>query len=395
MTGNTMPDLPSRLRQNRIGIMSCSWKDLDFATHCRESARLDVGYIEDFAHRLDEERIPLDTARSVLADSGLPLLLVIARDLDVANPSACTTALARDCERWRRIGLSTFVTLRARREVDFDAFLRCLEGCGETVRAAGLTPLAQNHRGGRVESPEELLACAPTGVGLHFDTQQFPWSGHDSLEAWNLLGSRIVHAHLGDRDVDSRGVPFGSGVAHLAELLRRMQAGGYRGGLTIETEYGPNDAAGAGPISEAKGFIEAQLAPFGALGCAPGSGHAALASAGLPLIETDWGSLHWIANASVFAGCGQTLGLVTIKPGHSNGAHRHPADEELILVQRGRCRHRCGGREVLLEAGDVLRLPPGQPHQATNIGEADLELLVAYPCGSRSFESISLQEASL
>jgi mannose-6-phosphate isomerase-like protein (cupin superfamily) len=49
-------------------------------------------------------------------------------------------------------------------------------------------------------------------------------------------------------------------------------------------------------------------------------------------------------------------------------------------------------QQVTLEPGDVLFIPAGQAHGATNIGDEPLELIVNYPTGHRSFESIRKAE---
>jgi quercetin dioxygenase-like cupin family protein/sugar phosphate isomerase/epimerase len=398
MTGNSdrpdqsWPQYPASVRSHRVGVMRCSWGATSFDEHCRLAAGLGAGYVEDFSWNLAPETIAPDAARDALEAAGIPLLLLIAPNLDCADIAGSCDRLARDLEHWRRIGLTTFVTLRAGRGPTLDDFLRTLEAAARVVRAAGLTPVTQNHRGGVVESPQELAACVATGVALHFDTQQWPMAGHDALAAWDLAGPQVRHVHLGERDAAIEGAPFGTGITRMRELLQRMHATGYRGAMSLETEYGPNDASALPIVAEAMAFVDAVLEPLGALGAGRPSAQAAIAACAVPAIEADWGRLHWIASGGVFAGCDQTLGLVTIHPGRSNGLHRHPDDQEVLYVQRGRCRHICGEQTVLLEAGDVLFIPAGQAHGATNIGEEPLELVVTYPTGARSFESLNTQE---
>jgi len=392
MQGNDWPDFPDTVRRHRVGVMHCSWIETGFAEHCRRSAELGAGYVETFGVKLAPDEIDAVEARDSLQAAGIPLLAVIAPDLDCADPEATCAQLARAVDRWRAIGLDGFVTLRAGRDADFDAFRRTLEQAAALLRRAGLTPITQNHRGGRVESPEELAACIETGVALHYDTQQWPMAGHDALAAWDLLGAHVCHVHLGERDAEGEGAPFGSGVTRMRELLQRMHASGYRGAMSLETEYGPKDAGAAPIIAEAMSFVDGVLAPLGALGTDGGDGHAVVRADAVPVHEADWGRLHWIGDGRVFGGCGQTLGLVTIHPGCGNGLHRHPDDQELLYVRRGHCRHVCGERTVELAPGDTLFIPAGQVHGASNIGDEPLELVVAYPTGARSFQSVSMEE---
>lgn len=392
MTGDEWPAYPPTVRAQRAGVMRCAWGKNSFAAHCRLSAQLGAGYIEDFAWNLDPARLDPIAARDAVSTANLPLLLVIAADLNCADPNATCEALAHDIERWRAIGLSTFVTLRAKRDTSMDAFLATLEQAAHVVRRFGLTPLSQNHRGGRVESPEDLLRCREAGVSLHYDTQQWAMSGYDALTAWEVVGEHVRHIHLGDRDANAQACPFGEGAIGMRSLLQRMHATGYRGGMTVETEYGPADEGNLPIVKQALDFVRDALAPFGATGADDVPGHAMVAASAVKVTEAPWGTLHWISDGRVFARCQQTLGLVTINVGWDNGIHRHPTDQEILYVRRGRCRHLCGEQSVILEPGDVLFIPAGQPHGAVNIGDEPVELIVNYPTGHRSFESIRRAE---
>lgn len=103
-------------------------------------------------------------------------------------------------------------------------------------------------------------------------------------------------------------------------------------------------------------------------------------------IVEDWGSLTWLAGRSVGNAEGLTLGRVVIKAGKSNPRHSHPNCEEALYLLRGRLEHSLGGESVVLEAGDTLVLDAGVPHNATNIGTEDADMIVAYSSGDRGFE---------
>jgi quercetin dioxygenase-like cupin family protein len=55
-------------------------------------------------------------------------------------------------------------------------------------------------------------------------------------------------------------------------------------------------------------------------------------------------------------------------------------------VLSGRLRHTVGDGAVTLEAGDTLGIPPGEFHNAVNIGQEDADVIVAYSTGERDFE---------
>ena len=63
------------------------------------------------------------------------------------------------------------------------------------------------------------------------------------------------------------------------------------------------------------------------------------------------------------------------------GAHRHNDIEETFLVQRGRLRFLLGQDEFDLQAGDVVRVPPGQRHGFANLSGEAVELLVSFHPG--------------
>ena len=56
--------------------------------------------------------------------------------------------------------------------------------------------------------------------------------------------------------------------------------------------------------------------------------------------------------------------------------HSHFAQWELFVVQSGTGRVRAGTETHDVKAGDVFIHPPGEPHQLTNSGPGDLEVLI-------------------
>jgi quercetin dioxygenase-like cupin family protein/GNAT superfamily N-acetyltransferase len=102
-------------------------------------------------------------------------------------------------------------------------------------------------------------------------------------------------------------------------------------------------------------------------------------------IVEDWGSLNWLASAQIGNAEGVTVGRVTIAPGHSNPRHSHTTCEEVLYLLSGRLEHWIGDGSVILEAGDTLTVPAHVPHYATNVGDQDAAMIVAYSSGSRDF----------
>ena len=103
-------------------------------------------------------------------------------------------------------------------------------------------------------------------------------------------------------------------------------------------------------------------------------------------IDEPWGSLNWLASAQIGNAEGVTVGRVIIQPGQSNPRHSHTTCEEVLYLLRGRLRHTMGDEEVILEAGDTLTVPAYVAHHATNIGDEDADMIVAYSEGTRQFQ---------
>lgn len=108
--------------------------------------------------------------------------------------------------------------------------------------------------------------------------------------------------------------------------------------------------------------------------------------AAVQCIEEEWGSLQWLASQQIGNAEGLVLGRVIIKPGCSNPRHTHTTCEEVLYLMRGRLEHTVGETSVIVSAGDVITLPPGVYHSATNIGEVDADMIVVYSAGTRDFQ---------
>lgn len=71
----------------------------------------------------------------------------------------------------------------------------------------------------------------------------------------------------------------------------------------------------------------------------------------------------------------QSLAEATLPPGASTQPHYHPLTEEIYYILSGSARMRIGNETRTVEPGDGIAIPPGAPHQITNIGESDLVFL--------------------
>lgn len=63
----------------------------------------------------------------------------------------------------------------------------------------------------------------------------------------------------------------------------------------------------------------------------------------------------------------------------ARGAHLHHGHEECIYVLHGRGSMQCANGPLEVEAGDVLLVPPEEPHVTRNVGDESLVLLCFFP----------------
>ena len=97
-----------------------------------------------------------------------------------------------------------------------------------------------------------------------------------------------------------------------------------------------------------------------------------------PYVTRDGSTIReWAGPGYTAAAVNQSLAEATVAPGASTIAHYHRRSEELYLVTSGSGRLRVGAEEREVRAGDCVVIPPGEPHQLHNNGDADLVVVCA------------------
>ena len=100
--------------------------------------------------------------------------------------------------------------------------------------------------------------------------------------------------------------------------------------------------------------------------------------------EFTWGNLTWFAKRDLGNSDDITVGRCILKPGHTNGRHYHPNCSETLVVIAGRIKHTItGDQETELSEGDTVVIPPNVRHRATNIGQTDAVLFIAFSSADR------------
>ena len=103
-------------------------------------------------------------------------------------------------------------------------------------------------------------------------------------------------------------------------------------------------------------------------------------------IETDWGSLCWLAGRDFGNSDDMTVGRVIIKAGMSNPPHRHPNCDEVLYLLQGTLEHTLDDETVIVNAGDTLSIRKHVFHRAKNIGDCDADLIVVFSSADRKAE---------
>jgi len=100
-------------------------------------------------------------------------------------------------------------------------------------------------------------------------------------------------------------------------------------------------------------------------------------------VKYPWGWIRWLMNAQMDPDAAQTFGIVEIAAGQHNSLHKHPNCEEMLYMLSGSCEHIVGDKKVVLEAGDLVRVPVGVQHQATVLGNEPMRAVISYSSGNR------------
>ena len=104
--------------------------------------------------------------------------------------------------------------------------------------------------------------------------------------------------------------------------------------------------------------------------------------------EYPWGWIRWLMSDQLDPKAKMTFGIVQVNGGVSNPPHVHPNCEEVLYMLAGKCEHRVGDKTVVMEAGDVLRIPQGVIHGVKVLSEEPMRAVIAYNAGDRQFVPI-------
>lgn len=106
----------------------------------------------------------------------------------------------------------------------------------------------------------------------------------------------------------------------------------------------------------------------------------------------DWGRLGWLSNPPN-TGAGQlTVIDVTLTPGKGHDFHKHPDQEEVILVVAGTVEQWVDREKRILGPGDSAFIPGGVVHASFNVGDGEAKIVaILGPCvGAIGYEVVDV-----
>jgi quercetin dioxygenase-like cupin family protein len=108
--------------------------------------------------------------------------------------------------------------------------------------------------------------------------------------------------------------------------------------------------------------------------------------------QLDWGRMGWISRPSSTRAARLTVIDVTLEPGHGHDFHKHPEQEEVILVQAGEIEQWLESDKTTLGPGEAVFIDADTVHASFNTGSETARLLVALsPCvGEGGYELVDV-----
>lgn len=96
--------------------------------------------------------------------------------------------------------------------------------------------------------------------------------------------------------------------------------------------------------------------------------------------------MEWLADDKHQDGLGLSLARMSVLPGKTSPAHRHPNCNEVIHVLAGQIEERQNEDWHTCRAGETIIIPAGDIHQTRCVGEEAAILMIAYSAGTRIYE---------
>jgi len=92
--------------------------------------------------------------------------------------------------------------------------------------------------------------------------------------------------------------------------------------------------------------------------------------------EFDWGIVGWRCAPENTGSRALVVMDVSLAPGEGHNFHRHPGQEEMIILKSGRIEQYLERDSTILEAGDSVYIDADVVHASFNVGDEAAELQV-------------------
>jgi len=108
--------------------------------------------------------------------------------------------------------------------------------------------------------------------------------------------------------------------------------------------------------------------------------------------QFDWGGLGWISRPPSTGARQLTVIDVSLDPGQGHDFHKHPDQEEVIVVRAGEIEQWLEDEKTVLGPGEAVFVGMGTVHASFNTGQETAQLTVALaPCvGEGGYELVDV-----
>jgi quercetin dioxygenase-like cupin family protein len=110
----------------------------------------------------------------------------------------------------------------------------------------------------------------------------------------------------------------------------------------------------------------------------------------------DWGTIGWRCSPANTGSKQLVVMDVTLEPGEGHDFHRHPGQEEMIILKQGAVVQYLESEHTVLRTGDSVYIDEGVVHASFNDGDETAHLQVVIgPClgeGGYGLEDVSGEE---
>ena len=106
----------------------------------------------------------------------------------------------------------------------------------------------------------------------------------------------------------------------------------------------------------------------------------------------DWGRLGWLSNPPTTGARQLTVIDVTLAPGKGHNFHKHPDQEEVLLIVAGKVEQWVDLQKRVLGPGDSAFVPADMVHASFNVGPSDAKIVaILGPCvGDIGYELVDV-----